>query len=120
VRRRRRGEPGQAGMSVVVDRQGELYSLVVDSVREVIEFNDRQLEPNPPTLTAAWREFSTGIYRLQSELLLVLNTERVLVFGGRGGAVEADARSVEAEARQPEGGSRPPCRVDVRQCRGPD
>jgi purine-binding chemotaxis protein CheW len=71
-------EPGQAGMSVVVDRQGELYSLVVDSVREVIEFDDRQLEPNPPTLASAWREFSTGIYRLQSELLVVLNTERVL------------------------------------------
>jgi purine-binding chemotaxis protein CheW len=71
-------EPGQAGMSVVVDRQGELYSLVVDSVREVIEFDDRQLEPNPPTLAPAWREFSTGIYRLQSELLVVLNTKRVL------------------------------------------
>jgi purine-binding chemotaxis protein CheW len=71
-------EAGQAGMSVVVDRQGELYSLVVDSVREVIEFSDHQLEPNPPTLAAAWREFSTGIYRLQSELLVVLNTERVL------------------------------------------
>ena len=69
---------GQAGMSVVVERQGELYSLVVDAVREVIEFEDRQMEPNPPTLAAAWREFSSGIYRLQSELLVVLNTERVL------------------------------------------
>ncbi len=71
-------ENGQAGMSVVVERQGELYSLVVDSVREVIEFDNRQMEPNPPTLAAGWREFSTGIYRLQSELLVVLNTERVL------------------------------------------
>ncbi|HEX3575613.1 MAG TPA: chemotaxis protein CheW [Rhodopila sp.] len=71
-------EPGLAGMSVVVDRQGELYSLVVDSVREVIELSDHRLEPNPPTLAAAWREFSSGIYRLQSELLVVLNTERVL------------------------------------------
>jgi purine-binding chemotaxis protein CheW len=71
-------EPGLAGMSVVVDRQGELYSLVVDSVREVIELSDSRLEPNPPTLAAAWREFSSGIYRLQSELLVALNTERVL------------------------------------------
>jgi purine-binding chemotaxis protein CheW len=80
--RRRLGLPsrdsGQPGMSVVVERQGELYSLVVDAVREVIEFDEHQLEPNPPTLGAAWREFSTGIYRLQSELLVVLNTERVL------------------------------------------
>ena len=74
-------EEGQAGMSVVVERHGELYSLVVDSVREVIEFEDRLLEPNPPTLAAGWREFSTGIYRLASELLVVLNTERVLAIG---------------------------------------
>ncbi|MDR3535121.1 MAG: chemotaxis protein CheW [Acetobacteraceae bacterium] len=71
-------DDGQAGMSVVVDRQGELYSLVVDSVRDVIEFDERRLEPNPPTLAAAWREFSTGIHCLQSELLVVLNTERIL------------------------------------------
>lgn len=69
---------GQAGMSVVVERQGELYSLVVDSVREVIEFDSDRLEPNPPTLANAWREFSSGIFRLQSDLLVVLNTERLL------------------------------------------
>ncbi len=65
-------------MSVVVERQGELYSLVVDAVREVIDFETSRLEPNPPTLVAAWREFSAGIYRLQANLLVVLNTERLL------------------------------------------
>jgi len=69
---------GQPGMIVVVERQNELYSLVVDSVREVIEMDDHRLEPNPPTLEAAWREFSAGIYRLNSELFVVLNTERLL------------------------------------------
>lgn len=69
---------GKPGMSVVVERQGELYSLVVDTVQEVIEFDADRIEPNPPTLAAVWREFSTGIYRLQSDLLVVLNTERVL------------------------------------------
>lgn len=81
LRRRLRLPPrdsGQPGMSVVVERHGELYSLVVDSVREVVEFDDRLLEPNPPTLSAAWREFSTGIYRLQTELLVVMNVEQVL------------------------------------------
>lgn len=69
---------GEPGMSVVVERQGELYSLVVDAVREVIEFDEARLEPNPPTLAPAWREFSNGIYRLQSDLLVVLNTEQLL------------------------------------------
>jgi purine-binding chemotaxis protein CheW len=83
--RRRLGLPvrvvGQPSMSVVVERQGELYSLLVDSVREVIELDSKLLEPNPPTLAAIWREFSAGIFRLQSELLVVLNTERLLAIG---------------------------------------
>ena len=74
-------DSGEAGMSVVVERQGELYSRVVDSVREVIEFDEHQIEANPPTLAAGWREFSSGIYRMASELLVVLNTERVLAIG---------------------------------------
>lgn len=72
---------GQAGMGVVIERQGELYSLIVDSVREVREFEDQQLQHNPPTLAPAWHEFSTGIFQMQSELLVVLNTDRVLAIG---------------------------------------
>ena len=72
---------GRVTMSVVVEQQGELYSLIVDSVREVVELDADNLEPNPPTLGAAWRDVSAGIYRLQSDLLVVLNTERVLAVG---------------------------------------
>ena len=74
-------DSGQATMSIVVEQQGELYSLIVDSVREVVELDADNLEPNPPTLGAAWRDVSAGIYRLQSDLLVVLNTERVLAVG---------------------------------------
>lgn len=74
-------DAGQPSMSVVVERGGELYSLVVDQVREVIELDGQRLEPNPPTLGAAWREFSRGIHRLQSDLLVVLDIERLLAIG---------------------------------------
>ena len=72
---------GRVTMSVVVEQQGELYSLIVDSVREVVELDAANLAPNPPTLGAAWRDVSAGIYRLQSDLMVVLNTERVLAVG---------------------------------------
>lgn len=71
----------RATMSVVVEQQGELYSLIVDTVREVVELDADSLEPNPPTLGTAWRDVSAGIYRLQSDLLVVLNTDRVLAVG---------------------------------------
>jgi purine-binding chemotaxis protein CheW len=67
-------------MSVVVDLRGELYSLRVDSVGEVLSLPAAKFERNPPTLDPLWREFSTGIYRLDNKLLVVLDVPRLLDF----------------------------------------
>jgi purine-binding chemotaxis protein CheW len=69
-----------AGMSVVVDMKGELYSLKVDQVGEVLSLPAAKYERNPPTLDPLWREFSTGIYRLDGKLLVVLDVPRLLDF----------------------------------------
>jgi len=68
------------GMSVVVDIRGELYSLRVDSVGEVLSLPAAKFERNPPTLDPLWREFSTGIYRLNGNLMVVLDVPRLLDF----------------------------------------
>lgn len=65
-------------MSVVVDIGGELYSLLVDSVGEVLSLPTASFERNPPTLDPLWREFSVGIYRLSGKLLVVLDVNRLL------------------------------------------
>ena len=67
-------------MSVVVDQSGELYSLMVDSVGEVLSLPQAKFERNPPTLDLKWREFSLGIYRLEGNLLVVLDVGRLLDF----------------------------------------
>jgi purine-binding chemotaxis protein CheW len=69
-----------AGMSVVVDLHGELYSLRVDQVGEVLSLPSAKFERNPPTLDPLWREFSTGIYRLDEKLMVVLDVPRLLDF----------------------------------------
>jgi len=69
-----------AGMSVVVDLHGELYSLRVDQVGEVLSLPSAKFERNPPTLDPLWREFSTGIYRLDEKLMVVLDVSRLLDF----------------------------------------
>jgi len=71
-------EEGQSEMSIVVDRKGELYSLVIDSVGEVLTASPAQYERNPPTLEHAVREISQGIYRLEDKLLVVLDVDRLL------------------------------------------
>jgi purine-binding chemotaxis protein CheW len=68
------------GMSIVVDHKGELYSLAVDNVGEVLSLSSDDFERHPATLDQRWREVSTGIYRLKSTLLVVLDVSRLLNF----------------------------------------
>ncbi|MBF0326486.1 MAG: chemotaxis protein CheW [Alphaproteobacteria bacterium] len=68
------------GMSVVVDQNGELYSLMVDQVGEVLSLPAAKFERNPPTLDPMWREFSAGIYRLEDKLMVVLDVGKLLDF----------------------------------------
>jgi purine-binding chemotaxis protein CheW len=75
-----RREKGQNSMSIVVEQNGELYSLIVDSVGEVLSLEGAAYERNPPTLDPRWRDFSDGIYRLNGSLLVVLDVSQLLQF----------------------------------------
>ncbi|MGV3578043.1 chemotaxis protein CheW [Brevundimonas sp.] len=65
-------------MSVIVERSGELYALQVDDVGDVLWLAVAEREPAPITLTPDWRAVCDGLYRLEGELMLVLDVERVL------------------------------------------
>ena len=65
-------------MSIVAENEGELYSLMVDSVGEVLALSQSAYERNLPTLDAKFRAFSDGIYRLDKQLLVVLDVNRLL------------------------------------------
>lgn len=81
--RRRLGLPPAPpdAMSVVVEHRGEPYSLMIDSVSEVLSLPASAFEPSPPTLNPRWRDVSGGIYRLDGGLLVVLEIDRLLGFG---------------------------------------
>lgn len=80
------GEPGAPKISVVVDVGGELYSLLVDNVGEVLALPPDDFERNPPTLDPAWRELSTGIFRLEGNLLLIVDVKRMLALATQAAA----------------------------------
>ena len=65
-------------MNIVIDDNGELYSIVVDRVGDVLQLSNEQFEKNPSTLEPALRTMSEGIFRLEDELLVVLNVQAVL------------------------------------------
>lgn len=72
---------GTKAMSVVVERDNELYSLLADGVGEVLPLPIAEREANPPTLDPLWREVSTGVHRLGEQLVILLDVERILAIG---------------------------------------
>lgn len=67
-------------MGVTVELQHELYNLMVDKVGDVIRLSQDAYEKNPGTMDASWREFAVGVYRLEGQLMVVLDIERLLDF----------------------------------------
>ena len=68
-------------MSVVAEQSGELYALLVDQVSEVMSLKASAFERNPPTLPPSWAQFSSGVYRLENRLLVVLDVGKLLALG---------------------------------------
>jgi purine-binding chemotaxis protein CheW len=77
------GENGNAPMAVGVESRGESYGLLIDSVGEVLKLEGLACEPNPNNLDARLARVSTGIYRLEGQLLMVLDVDRVLDIGAK-------------------------------------
>lgn len=82
--RRRLGLPptdsNAASMSVVVEHDREPYSLLIDSVGDVLKVPTNSYERNPATMDARWAQVSAGIYRLEDELLVALEVGALLDF----------------------------------------
>lgn len=68
-------------MFVVVERHQELYSLMVDSVGDVMNISHTQIEKVPANLSASWRDVASGIHRLDDELLVVIDPKALLNIG---------------------------------------
>ena len=64
-------------MSIVIEHDAELYSLIVDEVGEVTEYDADAIGTNPPTLDPVWRQISTGIVRSDDGLLVILDVKKL-------------------------------------------
>lgn len=71
-------KPGSRSMSVVVEYNQELYSLIIDKVGDVLTLNQDRIEKNPGTLDSKWRDISDGVCQLDSELLIIMDVPRLL------------------------------------------
>jgi len=69
---------GEQPMNMVVRSEEGAVSLLVDEIGDVIEVSDSCYEPPPVNMPGAQRALVEGVYKLESKLLLVLNTDRAL------------------------------------------
>jgi len=67
-----------APMAVGIDCDGESYGLVIDSVGEVLKLGADSAEPVPVNLDERLKRVASGIHRLETDLLVVLDVDRLL------------------------------------------
>jgi purine-binding chemotaxis protein CheW len=74
-------------MAVGIEFHGESYGLIIDSVGEVLKLAESSSEPVPVNLDPHLARVSSGVYRLEKQLLVVLDVDRI--FDGGSEAVAA-------------------------------
>ena len=73
-----KNDDGRPPMAVGVDRRGESYGLLIDSIGEVMKLPDDSREMNPVNLDPRMEKVAGGIHRLEGQLMVVLDVDRVL------------------------------------------
>ncbi|WP_137045833.1 chemotaxis protein CheW [Pseudolabrys sp. FHR47] len=68
----------ESAMAIGVELKGESYGLMIDQVGEVMSLDAADFERNPVNLDPKLAAVSSGIYRLEHHLLLVLDVDRLL------------------------------------------
>jgi purine-binding chemotaxis protein CheW len=79
-------DEGQVPMAIGIESRGESFGLLVDAVGEVLKLADYDRESNPINLDGKLAALSAGVYRLEGQLLVVLDIDRVLDLRGEAAA----------------------------------
>src|SRR6201994_4946558 len=73
-----KAEDGKTPMAVGVDLRGESYGLLIDQIGEVLRLPEAGMEENPVNLDPRMAKLAGGVHRLDGQLMVVLDVDRVL------------------------------------------
>jgi len=65
-------------MAVGIEYRGESYGFIIDNVGEVLNLTDDSREANPTNLNRNWTNISAGVHRLEGQLMVILDVEKLL------------------------------------------
>lgn len=67
-----------AFMSVVIEEDGDLYSLLVDKVGDVYAIPAASIAVVPPTVNESLRKVSSGVFQLKDQIIIILKPDMLL------------------------------------------
>jgi purine-binding chemotaxis protein CheW len=71
-------EASDTSRIMVVNVGGKTIGIVVDAVSEVLRVSTDQIAPPPPTVLSLGTEYLTGLVKLEKQLLILLDIDKVL------------------------------------------
>lgn len=69
---------------IVVDSDGKIVGLIVDSVTEVLRLSTNTVEPPPDIVGGVDSEYIDGVGKLDNRLVILLNLDKVLTVKEKG------------------------------------
>ncbi len=83
------GEVSDDNRIMVLQACGKTIGIVVDAVSEVLRVKQEQISPPPPTVAGLGRDYLSGLVKLDNQLLILLDIDKI--FGGEEMKVMKDA-----------------------------
>jgi purine-binding chemotaxis protein CheW len=72
------GEMTDESRIMVLQACGKTIGIIVDAVSEVLRIKRDDIAPPPPTVSGLGREYLTGLVRLEKQLLILLDIDKIL------------------------------------------
>jgi len=73
----------ETAMAVGIEMNRENFGLVIDHIGDVLHLPVNDFDANPVNLDPRWKSVAQSIFMLDSELLVILDVDRVLDLGDR-------------------------------------
>ena len=93
-------DQGRQNRILVVEHNGRLAGLIVDSASEVLKIHTSDVEPPPATFQDGGLNCVTGLGKYQGRLIVLLDMGKLLEYSGmRQGKQSSEANAKSAETR---------------------
>lgn len=68
---------GTPTRNIVLNNDGNLYSLEVDNVAEILDVSDADIRRTPDNINERWKDLSLGVYSLEGALMVMLDLDKL-------------------------------------------